>query len=83
MGNGKENIVLRNFLKTGISLVFFLLFSNSINAQRGDCKEISNPTVIKYYHQALKIPDHRYKEAIVLLNQAIELRKDYTDAHCN
>lgn len=69
-------------MKTYLGILLFLNISIlSVFSQRGDCKAIKNTTAIKLYNKAYVLPKSRYKEALNLLNKAINIKGNYVDAH--
>jgi len=81
MKKTKENTAYKYLTKLGVLALFSSIFIVPLKAQRGDCKEIKNPTAIRLYQQAINIPSYKHKEAIAILNQVIEMQKDYVDAY--
>ncbi|MFN8258836.1 MAG: OmpA family protein [Bacteroidales bacterium] len=61
--------------------VSIILFSNTALGQRGNCREITNQNAIKLYQDALTKPPFKLKEALSILEKAIQLQPDYVDAY--
>lgn len=82
MKSSKKNILKLNgrFL-TITFLLFFVLFQSLVYGQRGNCKEITNQNAIKFYQEAIAKPAFKIKEALGLLDKAIQLQTDYVDAY--
>jgi len=62
-------------------LVFSALYSFGMYAQRGECKEIKDPEANRLYQEALGKPPYKIKEALVLLDKAIQLQPEFVDAY--
>ncbi len=82
MEQEKNNIVIEiNSYLWFVILISFVFFQSAIFAQRGDCKEITNQNAIKLYQEAVGKPAYKLKEALSLLEKAIQLQPDFVDAY--
>lgn len=70
--------IVKQMILTCFVLCFF---SIDIYGQRGDCKEIKNAEALRLYHEAIKKPDYKQKEAQNLLEKAIIAEPDFADAY--
>ena len=67
--------------KKALILMLFLIFCNYSYSQRGNCKEITNQNAIKLYQEAVGKPAFKFKEALSLLEKAIQMQPDFVDAY--
>jgi outer membrane protein OmpA-like peptidoglycan-associated protein len=75
----------KNFkLSSAIALIALSLLvfqPDNLYAQRGDCLEIKNQDAIKLYQEALGKPTYKLKEALNLLDRAVQLQTNFVDAY--
>jgi outer membrane protein OmpA-like peptidoglycan-associated protein/tetratricopeptide (TPR) repeat protein len=73
--------LMYNVIMIRMVLILFLLWTVKSHAQRGECFEIKNQEAIRLYQEASGKPVHKLREALILLERAIQLEPDFVDAY--
>jgi len=75
-----RNVMNFNYIRVYLLMSFVFCYS-IIYAQRGDCEDITNQNAIKLYQEAVGKPAFKLKEALALLEKAVQMQPDFVDAY--